>query len=523
MKHPHELSGYTEQASNARSSTLKKLGRLVAAGFIIATGAEIAQAQETEPTPDPNERYSTISLGTPNVRNQPSINGAVLRQLNLNAPLEVSLAGEADGYEWARIWRMNGEDVPAGTEAFVAVRSLDNTVVFLSELVPLEEEQEAIAIPEAPTENTDIETTATQIPGTLNEPQITGTPEVSTDEILARPYDSEIGGFIREENGQTFVYREGLQRVREVGSNTADGQFDMTKIEGEGPLADAIVADRYVTSNGLGTMTLEAPALWRDLPYAEQNNALSFTHTPEAQQNLENGMREFWITMYERAFNVDEAQAIEMLAHDEVIELHWSTNIQWAKIRGSITPDIERVLQLRPSQGISFVITPDAIDYYHTSKDVQPYPIISPTSFYPMPEGTELNMPADTFGFDASPDGRLIFYTEFEADDRPLDSFTLGYQIVGTLTQAYSFVGENGNQGAAGIGSMGRDYLGNSNKPQFVRDLALAMNMGDFDWNNTEYYGNPIDLTAQLPIFSTETPFHLEARASYDFSPRTTA
>jgi hypothetical protein len=517
-------------AKFAKSKKTRSLATLGLMTTILAVGGERAFAQDAEPTPNPDQRYTARMVGNPTLRISPDRQAGQVQNMSIpaGAQLEITLVDNIeDDFQWARVWsytvgsgqNVRTTEIPENQFVYVAVGSvnnegeLDGQVIFVDSISEIE--PEVIAAPEAPTDSPEeVETSVppTEAPMVLNEPQITGTPESGATEIMSRAYDSELGGYTVEVNGQTLVYREGLQRVEMIQLLPRDGEgnTEMPELTGDGPLGDAVVADRYVTTNGLGTMTLEAPAMWRDLPYAEQNNALSFTGTPESQQNLENGMREFWLTMYQRAFGVDEAAAAEMLANDEVIEIHWTTNTNLARVRDIITPDIERILQVRPSMGVSFVVTPDAIDYYFDAWDVNPYPMIAPTAFYERSENDIANgllPPADTFGFDASPDGRLIIYTEKEASDNGFDSLGLGYQIVGALTHAYDFVGEDGNRGV--IDSM---YLTNPRKPQQMTDLALAMGIGDMNWSNAEYYST--DLNA--PIYTTATPFNLDPVAAYE-------
>lgn len=138
---------------------LKRIGKLAALGIIL-TSAGAVGAQESDPTPDPNERFTTVAIGTPNLRAADDLQSADIGDLPFNAVVEISRARTNDNYEWARVWSINGE--PVTQETYVAIRSTNGSQVFLNpNFVPVNAESntgtdeavetvEAVPVPEAP-------------------------------------------------------------------------------------------------------------------------------------------------------------------------------------------------------------------------------------------------------------------------------------------------------------------------------------------------------------------------------------
>lgn len=157
FRNPELSAQHASFINTANFNRLKKLGLLAATGYLIAN-AGVVGAQETAPTPDPNEHFSTVTVGSPNLRAEADLQSADIGDIGSGVAVEISRAGTNDGYEWARVWSIGGE--PVTQETYVAIRSVDGRNVYLSpNFTPVNAESssdevqetvEAIAVPEAP-------------------------------------------------------------------------------------------------------------------------------------------------------------------------------------------------------------------------------------------------------------------------------------------------------------------------------------------------------------------------------------
>lgn len=231
---------------------------------------------------------------------------------------------DANGGEWvaAKVVETDGVNRPGWVSTTVV--ELETTVTPEAAATPSDLQEKATAVP-ASTEDPNLETD-TDLPAATETPN----PDVDTifgystpEAVQQRQYDQALEGFVRVENEKTFVYRENIGQDMEV-TDTLPSQY--------------------------GTLTLERPT---NSPYGNGEEERSMEFTSHMKLNGEPGIRQFYIELIKKAFEINEDEALAMLENDTPIPLHiLKDSIDFAN-SGRMNGNNSETVFVRPSSGMT--------------------------------------------------------------------------------------------------------------------------------------------------------------------------
>jgi len=286
-----------------------------------------------------------------------------------------------------------------GTE-WVAARVPDtNTSGWVSTEVVALETVTPEPVPLAP----DIQTKATLTPV----PDKTKDPNDLPDTIQTQPFNE---GHIIIEGGKMFVYRENLGQYVEI-------------------------TDSFDTLYG-GTTNLERAT---DSPYGNGKEERVITFDQNMKTHAEAGMRQFYLELYKEAFDVDDAQAEQLLLADTPIPVNILINSENFLKQGWMTALNSRVLNIVPSAGMSITFI-EHLPYPRVMNGPRPLNnTLAETAFTSGPGG-ERDVIID-YGTSVwvNADGRIMLVTA--SSNRNSDSLSLTSKLVNSIDYLRRSVG----------------------------------------------------------------------------------